>query len=202
MEEVGSMRYRWVLIAAVAAALLTAGGVATAWSRGGDLPGPARTTSAPPPSSPVPQAPASSSADRENADRGAVEAAWVRFLDVYDAVESQKYPQEQWPTVVGAVAVDPTYSQVLRAAARFQAAGLAAYGTAVSHPYWTEPIGGKPTARMWDCMDNSRHGSVYVKSGEKRSVGVARDKTRATLVRGADGRWRVKLIEYFVSQKC
>jgi hypothetical protein len=132
----------------------------------------------------------------------AVEVAWVRFLDVYDAVESQKHPQGQWPEVVAAVAVDPTYSQVLTEAARFQAAGLAAYGTSVSHPFWTEAIRGKPTARMWDCMDNSRHGSMYVKTGEKRSVGVARDKTRATLVRGADGRWRVKLIEYFVSQKC
>jgi hypothetical protein len=202
MEEVGSMRYRWVLIAAVAAALLTAGGVATAWPRGGDLPGPAGTTSGAAPSSPAPQATASSSADRENADRAAVEAAWVDFWDVYIGVEAQKYPREQWPTLVGAVAVDPTYSQVLTEGARFQAAGISAYGSVVSHPYWTQPIGGKPAARMWDCMDQSRYGSMSVKTGRKRSVGVARDKTRATLVRGADGRWRVKLIEYFVSQKC
>jgi hypothetical protein len=196
------MRYRWALIAAVLLALLGAGGVAMAWPRDGDAPGPAPTTASPAPPSPSASGSPTSPADREKADRAAVEQAWQEFWTVRDAVESGSYPQNQWPTVVGRVAVDPTYTRLISAATQFRNSGLRAYGAVMFHPYWTRPIAGTTTAMMGDCMDTSHTGSMYVKTGAKRTVGKTHDNTRVTLVRGADGRWRVKLIESLVGQQC
>ncbi|HEV7754510.1 MAG TPA: hypothetical protein VGO94_01500 [Mycobacteriales bacterium] len=198
------MRYRWALIAAVIAVLIAGGGVA-AWQRDGESSDPAPTPSGSAASSsrttsPSPSPPSAS--EREAADRAAVQAAWSRFLTAYDAVESRKYPRDQWATVVGAVAVDPTYSSVIRSAEAFQKLGLVVYGRAVSRPYWTRPVAGNSTAVMGDCVDASRTGSMYEKTGVKRTVGKPRTNTRITLVRGTDRQWRVKLIEYLVVQPC
>jgi hypothetical protein len=51
-------------------------------------------------------------------------------------------------------------------------------------------------------VDASRTGSMYEKTGVKRTVGKPRTNTRITLVRGTDRQWRVKLIEYLVVQPC
>jgi hypothetical protein len=200
------MRYRWTLVAVVVAALIAVGGVAMAWQRNTGPPsaGPISPGS-PRPSSSTPTSPSPnprSSAEQESADRAAVEQAWQTFWTVRDAVESGTVPQSQWPAVVGAVAVDPTYTRLISAATQFRKSALRAYGAVMFHPYWSQPIAGKPIAVMGDCMDTSQHGSLYVTTGDKRSVGVARDNTRATFVRGTDDRWRVKLVETLVDQKC
>ncbi len=111
-------------------------------------------------------------------------------------------PAAQWPAAVTAVAVDPTRAQVLAEAALFAKSGLRFYGQVVNHPYWQTPIGGRSVAVMGDCRDSSHYGTLYVKSGNKRTVGVAHDNTRVTLVRGSDGVWRVQKIEYLLDVKC
>ena len=55
---------------------------------------------------------------------------------------------------------------------------------------------------MGDCMDSSRAGTLVVETGAKRTVGVAENNTRVTLVRSGDGAWRVKTIEYLVDTPC
>lgn len=111
-------------------------------------------------------------------------------------------PAAQWPAAVAAVAVDPTRAQMLDEAALFAKSGLRFYGQVANHPYWQTPIGGRNVAVMGDCRDSSHYGTLYVKSGNKRTVGVAHDNTRVTLVRGSDGVWRVQKIEYLLDVKC
>jgi hypothetical protein len=196
------MRYRLALAVGVPVVLFAVGGVA-ACQRTDAVPRPAKTSAAgPAPSPPSPTPSPVSAAERESADRLAVEQAWQRFLDVSRAVESRGVPREQWPTVVGAVAVDPTYTRLLRAAAMFEKQGLVLYGKEVLRPYWTRSVAGGTTAVMGDCLDGSRAGSMYEKTGVKRTVGTPRSNTRITLLRGEDGQWRVKLIEYLVNQPC
>jgi hypothetical protein len=195
------MRHRWALVSAVVAAVLAVGGVAAAWQSSGEPadPAPGAASSVPALS---PSSSSRSAGDRENADRADVEATWRQFLDVYDAVESRKYPRNDWTAVVGSVAVDPTYSQVIRSATEFERLGLVVYGSAIARPYWTESVGGGLTAVMGDCADTSRTGSMFEGTGRKRTVGKVRDNTRVTFVRGSDGEWRVKLIESLVDQPC
>jgi hypothetical protein len=130
-----------------------------------------------------------------------VEAAWARYWSVYIAFES-KYPESRWSSVISAIAVDPVRAQILKAARADRIIGVVGYGYVVPHPYWQVSINGKPTAVMGDCMDQSHAGSMFAKTGQKRTVGVEHDNTRATLVRGVDGRWRVKQIEYLLDVKC
>ena len=138
----------------------------------------------------------------EAATRNAVAAAWSRFYSTYLRVETPTVPASHRPALVGAVAVNPVYGQVLSEAADFSKVGVSTYGTVTHHPYWPEPVAGKSTVVMGDCMDQSHYGSKSIKTGQKRTVGVARDNTRSTLVLGADGVWRVRSIRYLVDVKC
>jgi hypothetical protein len=152
-------------------------------------------------SSPTPSTSTMDPAEREAADRQAVEAAWAHYWAVYETFRS-KIPESRWDSTIAQIAVDPIRSQILKAARADRIIGAVPYGQVVPHPYWQTPINGRATATMGDCMDQSHYGSMFAKTGQKRSVGVAHDNLRATLVRGLDGRWRVKQIEYLLDVKC
>jgi hypothetical protein len=140
-------------------------------------------------------------AEREAADRRAVESAWAHYWSVYQTLDA-KYPESRWSSVIAAIAVDPIRAQILKATRADRIIGVVGYGYVVAHPYWRVPINGKPTAVMGDCQDSSHAGSMVAKTGQKRTAGVAHNNIRATLVRGSDGRWRVKQIEYLLDEKC
>lgn len=191
---------RRAVLAVVATAVLfmtscTGGSSSGGPSTPSDASSPSVTASASTPSSS-----STSPADREVADRLAVEQAWARYWAVHQTLLGM--PSSDWPAAVDAVAVDPTREQVLSEAALFTKSGLRFYGQVVSHPYWQQPIGGKATAVMGDCGDYSHYGTLYVKSGNKRTVGVAHNNTRVTLVKGGDGAWRVQKIEYLMDVTC
>jgi len=142
-----------------------------------------------------------SAAVLESTDRAVVETVWAKFLLLYPNLITT-YPQGQWPARLAEVAVDPIKAQVLTAAAQNRRADVGAYGTVIPHPYWQQPVAGKSTAVMRDCLDASRAGSIFTKTGYKRTVGVARSSIRAYFVKGGDGSWRVRQIEYHVDEKC
>ena len=185
--------------AAVTAVLVAAGFwlVNRSGNEGGDTPPGSRTAVA----VAVPNTPAMSAAEREAADRAEIERVWATFQTLYPTM-TNGYAQSQWAATVAEVAVDPIKKQVLTAAAANLRAGVTGYGTAVPHPSWPQPIAGKNTAVMSDCLDASRAGSKFTKSGYKRTVGVARSSIRAYFVKGGDGRWRVRQIAYHVDEKC
>jgi hypothetical protein len=159
------------------------------------------SASPPTTSSPAPGTSSMDPAERESADRRAVEAAWAHYWSVYETFDT-KVPKSRWDQVIAAIAVDPIRSQILKAARSNLIIGVVGYGYVVNHPFWQTPINGRSTAVMGDCMDQSHYGSMLAKTGQKRTVGVAHDNTRATLVRGADGKWRVKQVEYLLNVKC
>jgi hypothetical protein len=189
-----------MVIAVVAVAFTGLGGACTGASGGSVTPTSVGRGSTSPTSQQATSPSSASSADREAADRLAVKQAWAKYWTVHEALLGT--PAAEWPSAVAAVAVDPTRAQVLSEAALFQKSGLRFYGQVINRPYWTTSIGGKGVAVMGDCMDSSHHGTEYVKSGNKRTVGVARNNTRVTLVKGGDGTWRVQKIEYLLDIPC
>lgn len=138
---------------------------------------------------------------RETANRAAVELAWSKFLLLYPNLIT-RYPEAQWQAMIAEVAVDPIKAQVLTSATQNRRAAIGAYGRLIPHPYWQQPVAGKSTAVMRDCLDASRAGSIFTKTGDKRTVGVARSSIRAYFVKGGDGSWRVRQIEFHVDEKC
>jgi hypothetical protein len=141
-----------------------------------------------------------SAAEQEAIDRASVEQAWTTYWQIHQGLLGK--PAADWPAAVGAVAVDPTRQQVLDEAKTFTSSGMGFYGQVVNHPYWSSPIDGKDLAMMGDCMDTSRYGTLVVKTGVKRTVGRAKDNTRATFFKGGDGTWRVQKIEFLVDTPC
>jgi hypothetical protein len=139
-------------------------------------------------------------ATREAADRQAVEAAWTKFWGVYETLF--KIPAGQLQSKIASVAIDPTRKQMLAEVSVFHSTHRTLYGAVVNRPYWTKPIAGSDTATMGDCMDQSKFGSMSTTTGKKLSVGVQRDNTTASLVKGKDGVWRVKTVVYLLDKKC
>ena len=139
-------------------------------------------------------------AGQEATDRVAIEAQWAAFWGVYNGVV--RTPLERRRQALEAVAVDPILSEIVDAAARFDSQGLDYYGSVVQHPYWLNPVNGRPFAVMRDCQDQSQYGSVYVATNVKRSVGVDRNSMQAGFVRGDDGVWRVQNFQHLENVSC
>ncbi len=137
---------------------------------------------------------------QETQDRAAVEAAWSKFWSVYTTLHT--IPPAQLDAAVASVSVDPTSKGMLAEYATSLTQKLTDYGYVVTHPYWQQSINGSSTAVMGDCQDQSNFGSVSTVSNDKRTVGVAHDNIKATLEKGADGIWRVELIEYLTGVPC
>jgi len=136
---------------------------------------------------------------QELADRAAIEAQWVKFWDVYENIV--RTPREDRAAALDSVAVDPMKGKVLAAASNFDAEGLDYYGAVTERPYWVDSIAGD-LAVMRDCQDQSQYGSVYVSSGEKRTVGIDRNSLQAGFIRGPDRIWRVQNVQYLENVPC
>lgn len=137
---------------------------------------------------------------QEAADRAAIEAQWAKFWKIYNDVV--RTPAELRDSALDQVSIDPIKAQILEAAQRFESEGIDYYGTVVQHPYWTIPVDGQSVAVMRDCQDQSSYGSVWVATGEKRSVGVSKNNIQAGFVRGNDGIWRVRTFDHLADEPC
>ena len=166
----------------------------------------------PPPSSasnagkPTPTRPASSADTPTSGDTSApsdpqllVRQAWGRFWTV--AVGMHNLPATQLPGALTAVAVDPALNQMKLELSLFAQTHFTNYGFVVNHVYETT-LKSPSTAVIKDCMDQSHFGSVSTTTGKKRSVGVPRDNTTASLLKGSDNVWRVQNIVYLLDVKC
>lgn len=157
----------------------------------------------PTPSVADPSTTAASSTDpgaQEAADRAAIEAQWSAFWKIY--TEIVRTPPDQRAALLDGVAVDPAKRRVLDAAARLEADGLDYYGVVVLNPYSIDFDANENQAVLSDCQDQSGYGSIFVATGEKRTVGVAHNHTQAGFVRGEDGTWRVQNIQYISNVPC
>ncbi len=136
----------------------------------------------------------------EATDRAAVEAQWIRSWDVYTGIA--RIPKAQRETLVDTVAVGPARANMLKDAGRFDSQGLETYGELGHRISWPQPIAGRDYAVIDDCQDASDAGSKRVGTGDKVTVGVARDHYQGRLVKGDDGRWRVEQVFYLKDGPC
>ena len=104
--------------------------------------------------------------------------------------------------MAAAVAVDPGLTNLLTDAKTVEAKGWDSYGQITHRISWPQPVDGKATAVIADCQDTSQAGSLEVSSGNKTTVGVARNPLQGTLVRGDDGVWRVQQAFYLKDEPC
>ena len=137
---------------------------------------------------------------QEAADRAAVESQWVKSWDVY--LELARTPAADREALVAAVAVDPTKTNMLSDGAKFDSQGLETYGALGHRISWPQPINGGTTALIDDCQDRSQSGSMKTATGDKVTVGVARDHYQGSLVKGDDGVWRVGQVFYLKDEPC
>jgi len=136
----------------------------------------------------------------ESADRAAVESQWVKSWDVY--LEIARTPAADREALVATVAVDPTKTNMLSDAAKFDTQGLETYGSLGHRISWPQSINGATTALIDDCQDASQSGSMKTGTGDKVTVGVARDHYQGSLVKGDDGVWRVEQVYYLKDEPC
>lgn len=116
--------------------------------------------------------------------------AFWKLLAAFD----QRHPESQWRTVLGRVAVEPQLSQAIAVARQQRRVGVRLYG----EPRPREPrvtISGN-RASVSDCGDFSRYGQVDAKTGNPKTVGLARNPVKATLTRVREGVWRVVEVSY------
>ena len=149
---------------------------------------------APPPSDSAPLSATAITGDSisasEEADRAAAEAQYTKFWQVYLALPHT--PEDQWAAILEPVAVEPMFSNAQTDARSVINAGWDTYGE-FGHRYsWPQPINGSDTALLTDCEDGSQTGALETATSNKKTVGTERSHKQGSLVRGADGIWRVQ----------
>ena len=183
--------------AIVAAALTVVALAAAACSSSSTAPN--GSSSASDPSSPRVSSSASTSSDPTVTTASVeqvVQAAWLNYWKVALSFESTASAND-WPQAVAAVAVNPIRNQLILGASKDRLENLVGYGYIVSRPYWpTAAEAHSQKVVMGDCFDGTRAGLKFKKTGRTHSVGTPRTNVHATLVKGADGKWRVEQIEY------
>jgi hypothetical protein len=202
-EGVRTVIRRLATAAAVAVTMVVAVACSSSNKKTTDTPSPTTSGTSVATSQSTTATPTVSSSDAatiEAANRQAVEAAWKRFWQIN--TQLMRIPAPQLAARIGEVAIGATRTQMLRAVKGFRATHQAQYGYVINRPYWKASVDGKTRAVIYDCMDQSHFGSLYTTTGVKHTVGVAHDNTRAVLVEGTDGIWRVQEIVYLLDQKC
>lgn len=142
--------------------------------------------------------PSSSRATAPAADTGAVETAYRAFWPTLTSFD-RRYPEAQWKTVLSRVSVDPQLSQAIAVAKEQRRNGITLYG----QPQPRTPriaIDSRAKATLADCVDFSRSGQADAKTGQRKTVGLARTPVTLTLTKGVDG-WRVSNVT-FPGGKC
>ncbi len=105
---------------------------------------------------------------------------------------ASRTPAEGRRAILTSYATDPELSRLLRGLLAAEAAGEGQYGAEVPHARVTSIR--DDTASVADCQDASHAGRTSLATGKPITRGIARNPVRATLRRGADGRWRVETV--------
>jgi hypothetical protein len=124
--------------------------------------------------------------------RAAVESAYRRFWVVSWDVDKQ--PASRWRAVLATVSVDPELTRLYAGTKAQQQAGIRLYGQVHARPTVRQVAGNRATVS--DCQDASKAGQADARTGKPKTVGVARSPVEATMLRGADGAWRVSDVRY------
>ncbi|MFB9729835.1 hypothetical protein [Haloechinothrix salitolerans] len=117
--------------------------------------------------------------------------AYKQFWVVLQSLDEKS--ETRWDEQLAEVAVNPQLKISLQAA-RFQSLnGERTYGEVRARISGVEIDGA--TAKVTDCQDASHSGVADAKTGEHKTVGIARNPVEARLKRH-DGTWKVADINY------
>lgn len=136
----------------------------------------------------------------EAANRAAIEAQWNKLWQVYAALPHTSEADRQ--ALAAQVAIEPALTNLITDANTLNSKGWDTYGQFTSRISWPQPIDGKSTAVIADCQDASQAGSFETSTGDKTTVGVARNPLQGSFVRGDDGVWRVEQVFYLKDEPC
>jgi hypothetical protein len=127
------------------------------------------------------------------ADPAGAEAAYRAFWPVLTTFARE--PEARWRSVLGRVAAEPQVGLTIALTLEQRRNGITVYGRPTPRaPKVTIGAGGQATVQ--DCADFSRTGQADARTGQRRTVGIARNPVLVTLRQGEDGRWRVVEVRY------
>jgi hypothetical protein len=110
--------------------------------------------------------------------------------------EASQAPVGQRKQILARYAGDPELRSLLDGMAEQDRLGRVFYGQNLPRPDIEMLSVGRGVAVVRDCQDSSGAGVQDAKSGQKLTVGVARNSASATLHPGTDGAWRVVFVTY------
>lgn len=134
-----------------------------------------------------------SAASPSPTDTAAVLEVYGVFWPVLTTFD-RRYPEGQWRVVLGRFSVDPQLSQAIAVAKEQRRNGITLYGQPRPRTPQTR-INSKAKATLTDCVDFSRSGQADAKTGQRKTVGLARTRVTLTLSKGPDG-WRVSAVAF------
>lgn len=158
---------------------------------------PITTTSSP--TEPPTSAPSSISPE-EAADRAAVEAQWIRFWEVYQAIV--RTPPEDRRDQAESVATPELAEKMVAGAEKASSESKDNFGQVIHHVFWQFEIAGEDDAVIADCLDQSNAGILDTSSGATLTTGPQRNNVRGEMHRGSDGIWRVDAVVLVTSNTC
>ncbi|TMQ92737.1 hypothetical protein ETD83_26720 [Actinomadura soli] len=110
--------------------------------------------------------------------------AFVAMLDHADTLPLHSREQQ-----LSALMVDPQLSRVLKRADELRSKNLTSYGQVIVHI--TSVIINGHEATLHDCQDSSNAGIMSRTTHKKINRGVKKGNTRAYMIKGTAGQWRV-----------
>lgn len=148
-------------------------------------------TPAPPPQAPAISPPPQAQSHRDGA-QAEVSEIYGRFWSVAQSLPQR--PVERWRPELSTVATSRLADTMLANLARHREHGITVYGEI--HPRITDVRVEGSRAVVTDCQDASHSGQADARTGDPRTVGIARNLVAGTLEHTPEGSWRVARIDY------
>lgn len=120
-------------------------------------------------------------------DKRAAESAYRNFVAMLDRADS--LPSDSREQQLAAVMAEPQLSRVLKRIAEMEKQNLTTYGNVIVHIKSVELT--EDGATVLDCQDTSNAGLINSVTQKKVNRGVKEENSKALLVKGRDGKWRV-----------
>ena len=120
-------------------------------------------------------------------NEAAAKNAYTSFIAVLDRADS--LPESSRKQQLSALMIEPQLSRVLKRVEELQSKNLTSYGKVAVHITSVKVTGNDATLR--DCQDSSNAGIMNKHTRKKINRGVKKGNTKAYLVKGTDGQWRV-----------
>lgn len=136
---------------------------------------------------PSPAGPGNSLPSSPASESEAVTRSYTDFIALLDRADS--LPDYSRGQRLSALMAEPQLSRVLKRIEQLKNDHLTSYGQVIVHVKSIQLDGDEATLR--DCQDSSSAGLENTDTHKKVSRGVKKGNTKALMVKGPDGNWRV-----------